>query len=356
MDSNLAKYKECIEVVAAGYRRCLAESYRTIIGNMVVTDKNKDIYCFLLKVFPTTHQIQLSINAESTWNSGYGSTDDIDPSETTLQGLRYNAIGYVLEPECQVYEDGLDEIRSELFQLTISTDDTRLKKAAEKLLDDMPVVLQDIAVGVLEEMDFSLVNKTDRFCAYVLDEDLSLEEQTILAKRTVKKNFAEIFPIIEQRQARTVDPEILALPPAEQAQKLVEYIIYHHCELDIYEGSRRFDILLDAEQRLIQLRPDSDTAIAAAFNELGPQVEAYDHGTPEHEQHGFYNQQVRILDALLDMASHSEEPLTPVLDQALNRHLAFLKQTKSEYDAQCLSTSVELALYLWGEGRYSSPV
>ncbi|MDH5653813.1 MAG: hypothetical protein OEZ39_18270 [Gammaproteobacteria bacterium] len=317
---------------------------------------NQDVYCFLISVYANSNQFLLSINTEQGWQNGYGNSDDIDPCELTMHGLRYSNIGYEMEADCRPYEESLSSISGELYQLSITTDDQALKNAVEALMYGMPARLQDIAVDVILSLDFSGLNKTADFCAFVLNLELDWEEQMALLRRTITQDVEKMFPYIERRSERSIDPEIIALPPVEQAEKLVEYIIQHHTDLDQYTAGSRFDILLDAESRLIKLRPYSDAVIAATFDRLGPKVKAYEYGTPEFELHGPYNREFHILNALLDMAGASDAPMTDELEEALSRYLNDIAANNNSSDAECLSTSVSYALYLWGKGKYPCPV
>ena len=85
-------------------------------------------------------------------------------------------------------------------------------------------------------------------------------------------------------------------------------------------------------------------------------MRVHEFDTPEYNTDGPYNTAFHILNALVEMASYSNAPLTPELEKVLTAYLAFVKAHFDEQDASALSLTVAFALYAWGEGKYPSPV
>lgn len=356
MEPSIELFKDRLSTISKALGAVLTERCQFLIDNFVKTqsEHNEDVYCFLINIYANSYQYELSINTETMWKNGYGATEDLDPAEFTLNGLRYSSIGYTMEPDCGSARDELSDIVSELYELSTSTDDDALRIALDKLMSDTMTVMEDVAVEVVNGLDLSLLNKTERFCAVVLNFERDWDDQIELVRRTVAKDVDELFPQIERREERTVDPDIISSPPVEQAMKLVEYIVHYHTDLDDYTASNNFDILMDAETRLIRLRPNSDAVIAETFDKLGPKVKTFAAGTAEYDEHGAYNKEFHILNALMDMAGASDEPLTPVLAKSLKGYLSFVKDNNNEYDANCLSTQVSFAMLLWNKENSDS--
>lgn len=358
MNNTISHFQKRIDETTKLFTVALSEKCQFLIDDFVKnqSDHNQDVYCFFVAIYTGHYQFEVSINTEAVWENGYGSAEDLEPAELTINGLRFSKIGYCMEVDGGKPQEEMSEIISELYDLSISTDDSEFEIEALNLMHSISPVMQEIAVNATSILDLSKLNKTPKFCVLLVDHEQDWDEQLALARRTVTQDVDELFPYVERRDERMIDPDIIALAPEEQASKIVEYIIHYHNELDPYTASNNFDILMDAETRLIKLRPHSDAVIAETFNNLGSTVKTYYADTPEYEEHGSYNKAFHILNALLDMAGGSEEPLTPKLEEALTDHLKFVADNNSKYDAECLSTQVSYALSVWSKGKYPCPV
>lgn len=354
--SLLPQYRERLHHIIEKYTQQLTLGCRDAVQRLVDSEFNKDIYAFIIFVRAPHYYMNISINTEAIWRKGYGSVEDLDPYDMSLGGLRYDNIGYECDTHCEDVEAEMQELSADVFELVEDRriylrEATPAEAEAEALLTEMQDALQDIAVNAILNTDFSSIDKTRDFAALVINFELDYAEQAALAKRTlspaVLPRFDSLFPELQRREPKGLDKDITTLPDAQKAAALVQFIIDHHLTLNHYEASNRFAELLEAEIQLIQLRPMSDPYIAAAIDEYGTRVKAYEPGSAEAESLGLYNKEFYLINALLDMAAHSKAPISAVLESALRQQIRFLQENMSEDDARSMSLYLYNALRTW---------
>lgn len=199
----------------------------------IVENGNPEIYVFYLQTFPGHHYQLVAANTVEGMSS---ESSKMDPFE---EARYYGYDSELYNPACAAIEaryteafdvvsKRVEELFGQFYTMTDSYGDGFEKGSSEyeniKKLEALANrLIIEHSVTVLNEVDFSKLNRSENFCALIASHEFSKEEFYTLAKRTIPQDqFDNIFPNAFREALDYIDLENCS--EDEKASYLVQYI------------------------------------------------------------------------------------------------------------------------------------
>ena len=205
-----------------------------------VADANYEVYVFAIQSFPNHYYQLVTMNSVEALHS-------MSQGDGFKEAATYGFESELYNPACFDIEigghDRFDEVEShisdlfgEFYNLTNEYNDNSFKAGSQEYdhiikLDELARELfVKVGIEVLQEVDFSTLNRSDNFCAVMASHEFSIEESYEYAKQTIPEDqFDKIFP-----NAYRVEEDYLDLDNAEP-NEIIEYLISYIN--DFYHGT-----------------------------------------------------------------------------------------------------------------------